>query len=112
MGDGLVRQFCLTKQNEDGTVKYYRCSKCSSLHRKWNTDILPKLHVRNGLVAVDELHQPHHPDCHPMNEMQALATEIDRRCRKEVRAGRFAPKEIYDMVRFSHWQYSQNFSTG
>uniref|UniRef100_A0A914VSZ6 RYYR-CCHC domain-containing protein n=1 Tax=Plectus sambesii TaxID=2011161 RepID=A0A914VSZ6_9BILA len=97
IGDGFVRQYCLTKQNHDGSVKYYRCSRCEGLHRKLNTGIHPKLQVRNGLISVQQVHQPHHPDCHPIKEVKALAMEIDRRCRKEVREGRFAPREIYEM---------------
>jgi hypothetical protein len=100
VGDGLVRQYCLTNQNKDGSTKYYRCTKCYTLHRKSNSGELPTVKVTNGVIPTE---QPvHHPNCQPLRYVQALATELDRKCRQEVREGYFAPREVYNKVRQIH----------
>ena len=96
VSNGEVREYRLTKQNRDGSTKYYRCSKCSSLHRKLNTGILAKVTVQNGVVPLEQ--PQHHPDCHPMRETKALAVQIDRRCRKKVRQGQLVPRAAYNEV--------------
>ncbi len=96
IGDGEVREYRLTKQSRDGATKYYRCSKCSSLHRKLKTGILAKVIVKNGVVPLEQ--PQHHPDCHPIRETKAIATQIDRRCRSKVRLGQLAPRAVHNEV--------------
>ena len=97
MDDGLVRQYCLTNRSKDGSTKYYRCTKCYSLHRKTKSVELPTVKVKHGVLPTE---QPvHHPDCQPLREAQALATELDRKCRREVRKGHFTPRQVYNKVR-------------
>uniref|UniRef100_A0A914X5Y6 Ubiquitin-like protease family profile domain-containing protein n=1 Tax=Plectus sambesii TaxID=2011161 RepID=A0A914X5Y6_9BILA len=91
-GDGFVRQYRLSVERLG--VRYYRCSQCDTLHRKGQSNIMARASVRDGVLT---LNQPrHHPDCRPIRALQALATNIDRGCRMEVRTGRFAPRSVYD----------------
>uniref|UniRef100_A0A914WLX7 Ubiquitin-like protease family profile domain-containing protein n=1 Tax=Plectus sambesii TaxID=2011161 RepID=A0A914WLX7_9BILA len=92
VGNGLVRQYRLTKDRQN--VKYYRCSRCDTLHRKSPSGILARASVRDGVITH---HQPqHHPDCHPVRDVTVLAVNIDRNCRMEVRKGHYAPRSVYD----------------
>jgi hypothetical protein len=59
IGNGEVREYRLTKRSRDGATKYYRCSKCSSLHRKLKTGILATVIVKNGVVPLEQ--PQHHP---------------------------------------------------
>ena len=97
VGGGMVRQYCLTNRSKDGSTKYYRCTKCYSLQRKNKSGELAKLAVRRGVIPTEQ--PQHHPKCLPLREVQALATEIDRSCRKEVRNNHFSPREVYNKVR-------------
>lgn len=101
IGDGFVRQYRYNTKSKDGSTRYYRCSSCDSKNRKDKTGILAKVKVKNGVISSD---QPrHHPDCRPIEEVKALAREIDRSCRKGTREGHFPPRDWYNKVIVCDW---------
>ncbi len=97
VGQGLVRQYRLTNLSKDGETRYFRCSKCDSLHKKSKTGVLPKIRVRQGEI-VGETTPQHHADCLPSKETDATVKQIDRNCRKTVREGAASPMEAWEKV--------------
>lgn len=86
--EGFVRQYRLSCNKGSlckwfllqilGNVKYYRCSKCDYICRKLHLKFQSYVKVKDGQVITDLETVEHHPNCHPIPALQAIAKDIDR----------------------------------
>uniref|UniRef100_A0A914BWU2 RYYR-CCHC domain-containing protein n=1 Tax=Acrobeloides nanus TaxID=290746 RepID=A0A914BWU2_9BILA len=91
--NGYVRQYRLSC--DKGQIKYYRCSRCDYICRKLHLKLRSYVKVKNGQVITDLETVEHHPSCLPIPALQAIAKDIDRKCRLRVKKQKTLPKISY-----------------
>ena len=82
---GFVLKFYRQKENE------YRCCRCKELGKYRTIKVVNARVVGRKSPEVD-----HHPDCEPLPESSALALEVDRGMRQNVREHGKRPREAYN----------------
>ncbi|MCP4494836.1 MAG: hypothetical protein GY820_47180 [Gammaproteobacteria bacterium] len=94
--NGSLRRYRLTNRSRHGETEYYRCSICDCLNKKEPCGIRGKIRLRNGQLLGKST--PHHPRCVPPTSKQVVATDIDRRSRRNVRLGFATPRQAWKEV--------------
>ncbi|VDM50556.1 unnamed protein product [Toxocara canis] len=106
-GNGLVRQYMQNRTgHEKDDVRYFRCSRCATIHRRMRTNILPKIKVKFGVIVGDRFPK-HHPLCRPITRAEANVREIDRSCRRDIRLGVRGPRDAWNWGRWEAIQDSE-----
>jgi hypothetical protein len=93
VADGYVRQFRLSC-NKGGT-KYYRCSRCDYFSRKHRLKLQSYIKVVADQVLTNLNDVAHHPQCRPIPAMNAIAKDVDRKCRLKVKQSAANPKDSW-----------------